>query len=168
MYCSREGICHGHGDNWHRYWPIIYITESYIHFFDVIDLGFPARISVGRVPYGPVNSLLYVSSDRWDRSRQTAPSPPLCYSLTHAHRSIGYRNLNPQSLSESVVRPMYLRVLQCQSTYLLPARTLPVRILLTHTYTQHPPRATTPTLLTITHTQVLWFLPCLVRPTTSS
>jgi hypothetical protein len=47
-----------------------------------------------------------------DSSRQAAPSPSLCYSLTHAHRSIGYRNhnRNPQSLSESTARLMYLRV----------------------------------------------------------
>jgi hypothetical protein len=37
-------------------------------------------------------------------SRQPAPSPSLCYSLTHAHRSIGYHNRNPQPLAESAAR----------------------------------------------------------------
>jgi hypothetical protein len=39
-----------------------------------------------------------------------APALSLCSSLTHAHRSIGYRNRNPQLLAESTVRLMYLRV----------------------------------------------------------
>jgi hypothetical protein len=39
-----------------------------------------------------------------------APALSPCYSLTHAHRSIGYRNRNPQLLGESTVRLMYLRV----------------------------------------------------------
>jgi hypothetical protein len=45
-----------------------------------------------------------------DSSRQPAPSPSLCYSLTHTHRSIGYRNRNPQPLADSSARLMYLRV----------------------------------------------------------
>ncbi len=52
--------------------------------------------------------------DSRDSSHQPAPSPSLCYSLTHTHcdrdRSIGYRNLNPQPLTDSAVRLMYLRV----------------------------------------------------------
>ena len=48
--------------------------------------------------------------DNRDISRQSVPSPSLCYSLTHVHRSIGYRNRNPQSLAESATRLMYLRV----------------------------------------------------------
>jgi hypothetical protein len=36
---------------------------------------------------------------------EPAPSPFLCYSLTHAHRFIGYRNHNPQPLSESTTHP---------------------------------------------------------------
>ena len=47
--------------------------------------------------------------DSRDNSWKTTPSPPLSYSLTHAHRSIGYHNI-PQSLVESVVRLMELRV----------------------------------------------------------
>jgi hypothetical protein len=48
--------------------------------------------------------------DNRNSSRQSAPSPSLAYSLTHVHRSIGYRNRNPQLLSESAVRLMYFRV----------------------------------------------------------
>ena len=40
----------------------------------------------------------------------SVPSPSLSYSLIHSHRSIGYRNRNPQLLAESVERLMYLRV----------------------------------------------------------
>ena len=47
--------------------------------------------------------------DNRDSSRQPAPSPSLCYSLTHAYRSIGYRNRNSQPLAESDVRLMYSR-----------------------------------------------------------
>jgi hypothetical protein len=44
------------------------------------------------------------------------PSPSsLCYLLTHAHRSIGYRNI-PQTLDESVVRLIYLRVYDSRAT----------------------------------------------------
>jgi hypothetical protein len=35
---------------------------------------------------------------------------PYALAFTHAHRSIGYRNRNPQILTESSVRLMYLRV----------------------------------------------------------
>ena len=45
-----------------------------------------------------------------DTSHLTVPSPFLYYSLTHTHRFIGYRNRNPQSLTESSVRLMYVRV----------------------------------------------------------
>jgi hypothetical protein len=48
--------------------------------------------------------------DSRDISHHPTPSPSLSYSLTHPHRSIGYRNRNPQLLTESVVRLMYLRV----------------------------------------------------------
>jgi hypothetical protein len=48
--------------------------------------------------------------DSRDSSRQLAPSPSLYYSLTHAHRSIGYHNLHPHLLTESDERLMYLRV----------------------------------------------------------
>ena len=48
-------------------------------------------ISVGRVSCTPVTSLLCVSNDSRDSSCKTTPSSSQCYSLTHAHRPIGYR-----------------------------------------------------------------------------
>jgi hypothetical protein len=48
--------------------------------------------------------------DSRDSSRQPVPSPSLCYSLTHAHKSIVYRHRNPKPLTESVTRLMRLRV----------------------------------------------------------
>ena len=46
--------------------------------------------------------------DSRDTSRKSTPSPSLCYSLTHTHRTIGYRN-QTQSLTESVTRLMYCK-----------------------------------------------------------
>jgi hypothetical protein len=46
-----------------------------------------------------------------DRTVERAPTFSPRSSLTHAHRSIGYRNHNPQPLVEFVTRLMYLRVL---------------------------------------------------------
>jgi hypothetical protein len=51
--------------------------------------------------------LHYSKSDR-RAARVPALSP--CSSLTHAHRSIGYRNRHPQPLAESAARLMYLSV----------------------------------------------------------
>ena len=61
------------------------------------------------IHYVPVSSLLCVYNDSRDSSRKSTPSPSLCYLLTHAHRSIGYRN-QTQPLAESATRLMYLRV----------------------------------------------------------
>jgi hypothetical protein len=77
-----------------------------------------------------------IYKDSRDTSRQPAPSPFLCYSLTHAHRSVGYRNRNPQPLTESDSRLMYLRVYDSRDTSRQSVCTLPVPILPTHTYTQ--------------------------------
>ncbi len=44
-----------------------------------------------------------------------------CYSLTHAHRSIGYRKRNPQPLSDSTARLMYLRVYDSRDSSHQPA-----------------------------------------------
>jgi hypothetical protein len=62
-----------------------------------------------------ISRLLYLCVyDSRDSSHHPAPSPSLGYSLTHAHRSIGYHNgyhnRNPQTLTESTVRLMHLRV----------------------------------------------------------
>ncbi len=70
--------------------------------------------------------------DSRDSSRQPAPSPSLSYSLTHPHRSIGYRNRNPQLLSESVVRLMYLRVYDSRDSSRQPAPSPSLWYSLTH------------------------------------
>jgi hypothetical protein len=109
--------------------------------------------------------------DNRDNSRQSSPSPSLCYSLTHGHRSIGYRNRNPQLLAESVTRLMYLRVYDNRDSvydnrdnFHQPSPSPSLCYSLTHSHITLP----TPTLITITYTQVLWFLERLTRPTVSS
>ena len=97
--------------------------------------------------------------DSRDSSLQPAPSPSVCYSLTHAHRSIGYRNRNPQPLAESAVRLMYLRVYDSRDSSHQSAPSPSVCYSFTHAHSTLP----TPTLLTITCTQVLWFLERLTR-----
>jgi hypothetical protein len=86
--------------------------------------------------------------------------PSLCYSLTHAHRSIGYRNRNPQPLADSAARLMHLRVYDSRDSSHQPAPSRSLYYSLTHAHRTLP----TPTLLTITCTQVLWFLERLTRP----
>jgi hypothetical protein len=108
--------------------------------------------------------LMYLSvHDNRDNSHQTTPSPSPSYPLTHTYRSIGYRNHNPQPLTESVTRLMHLRVYDCRdrSHQSVPSPSLYYSF--THTHNTLP----TPTLLTITCTQVLWFLERLTRPTVS-
>ena len=100
--------------------------------------------------------------DSRDSSRQPAPSPSLCYSLTHAHRSIGYRNRNPQLLADSSARLLYLRVYDSRVSSHQPAPSPSLCYSLTHAHSTLP----TPTLLTITCTQV-WFPERLTRPTVS-
>jgi hypothetical protein len=92
--------------------------------------------------------------DRRDSSRQTTPSPSLCHYLTHEHRSIGYPNRNPQSLDESTTRLMYLRVYDRRDSSRQPAPSPSLCSSLTHTHITLPK----PMFLTITYTQVLWFL----------
>jgi hypothetical protein len=101
--------------------------------------------------------------DSRDSSRQPSPSPSLCYSLTHAHRSIGYRNHNPQPLSDSAARLMHLRVHDNRDNSHQSAHSPSLCYSLTHAHSTLP----TPTLITITCTQVLWFLERLTRPTVS-
>jgi hypothetical protein len=90
-------------------------------------------------------------------------SPSLCYSLTHAHSSIGYRNRNPQPLTESDARLMYLRVYDNRVSSRQPAPSPSLCFFLTHTHNTLP----TPTLLTITCTQLLCLLERLTWPTVS-
>ena len=101
--------------------------------------------------------------DSRDSSRQPPPSPSVSYSLIHPHRSIGCRNRNPQPLSESTARLMYLRVYDSRDSSHQSAPSPSLCYSLTHAHSTLP----TPTLLTITCTQVLWFLERLTRPTVS-
>jgi len=75
----------------------------------------------------PLPRLIYLRVyDNRAISSKTTPSPSsLWHSLTHPHRSIGYRNI-PQPLVESVARLIYLRVYDNR------ARSQVLR--------QHPPR----------------------------
>ena len=101
--------------------------------------------------------------DSRDSSRQSSPSPSLSYSITHTHRSIGYHNRNPKSLTESVVRLMYLRVYDNRDSSRQSAPSPSLSYLITHVHNTLP----TSTILTITYTQILWFLERLTRPTVS-
>ncbi len=101
--------------------------------------------------------------DNRDISRQSVPSPSLYYSLTHAHRSIGYHDRNRQTLPESVVRLMHLRVYDTRDSSHQSVSFPSLYYSFTHAHNTLP----TPTLLTITCTQVLWFLERLTRPTVS-
>ncbi len=80
-------------------------------------------------------------------------------------KDIGYRNRNPQSLSDSSARLMYLRVYDSRVSSHQPAPSPSLCYLLTHAHITLP----TPTLITITLacTQVLWCLERLTRPTVS-
>jgi hypothetical protein len=109
-----------------------------------------------------LHKLLRVYDSR-DSSRQPAPSPSLSYSLTHAHRSIGYRNRNPQLLADSAARLMYSRVYDNRDSSHQSAPSPSLCSSLTHAHSTLP----TPTLITITCTQVLWFLERLTRPAVS-
>ena len=75
--------------------------------------------------------LHYSKSDR-RVARVPALSP--CSSLTHAHRSIGYRNRNPQPLAESAARLMYLRVYDSRDTSRKPAPSPSLCYSLTHAH----------------------------------
>jgi hypothetical protein len=90
--------------------------------------------------------------------------PSLFYSLTHAHRSIGYRNPNPQPMSDSSARLMYLRVYDSRVSSHQSTPSPSLCYLITHAHSTLP----TSTLITITYTQVLYFLERLTRPTVSS
>ena len=83
-----------------------------------------------------------------DNSIQSPPSPYICYSFTHTHRSIGYRNHNPQSLGESTVRLMYLLVYDIRASS---------RLMYLRVYDNRDS--------SYKSKKVLWFLVSLVRPT---
>jgi hypothetical protein len=101
--------------------------------------------------------------DNRENSRQPTPSPSLYYSLTHTHRSIGYRNRNPQPLADSSARLMYLRIYDSRVSSHQAAHSVSLCYSFTDAHRTFP----TPTLITISCTQVLWCLERLTRPTVS-
>jgi hypothetical protein len=98
-----------------------------------------------------------------DTSRLPAPSPSLYYSITHSHRSIGYRNHNPQPLTDSATSLMHLRVYDSRDNSHQSSPSPSIYYSLTHVHSTLP----TSTVLTITCTQVLWFLERVTGPTIS-
>jgi hypothetical protein len=135
-----------------------YTTRSHMHTGPLVIATATPSLS------DSVTRLLYLRVyDSRDRSRQPAPIPSLCYSLTHAHRFIGYHNRNPQPLSDSVTRLMNLRVYDNRDNSHQSATIPSLCYSLTNAHSTLP----TPTLITITCTQVLWFLEGLTRPTVS-
>ena len=74
-----------------------------------------------------------VSPTESPESRKSTPSPSLYYSLTHAHRSAGYRN-QTQPLTESTTRLIYLRVYDIWDIYRNPHPPHPYPYSLTHTH----------------------------------
>jgi hypothetical protein len=89
--------------------PRPYANRSHMHTGPLVIATATPSFSVAESATRLMYHSLRVYDSR-DSSRQPAPSPSLCYSFTHAHRSIGYRNRNPQLLAESAARLMYLRV----------------------------------------------------------
>jgi hypothetical protein len=111
-------------------------------FLAQLTWGF-LRISVGRVPCAPA------CASNASRSKGN-DTPSLCYSLTHAHRSIGYRNI-PQPLADSAARLMYLRVYDSRASFSKPApspSSLYYSLTLAHSI--HPPTPPTPTATRLT------------------
>ncbi len=84
--------------------------------------------------------------------------PPLspCSSLTHAHRSIGYHNRNPQSLAESVTRLMYLRVYDNRDRSNQSAPSPSLCYSLTHTHRSIGHRNRNPQLLAESVTRLMY------------
>ncbi len=69
-----------------------------------------------------------------DRRVARAPALSPCSSLTHAYRSIGYRNRNPKPLADSAARLMYPRVYDSRDTSRQPAPSPSLGYSLTHAY----------------------------------
>ncbi len=88
--------------------------------------------------YSRVYDSVSVVYDSRDSSWKPVSSPSVWYSLTHPHRSIGYRNRNPQPLTESVVRLIYLRVYDNRDTSSKPGPSLSVCSSLKHAHITLP------------------------------
>ncbi len=91
----------------------------------------PLAVSAARLMYLRVH-------DSRDSSRQPAPSPSPFYPFTHTHRSIGYHNLNPQSLTVSTERLIHLRVYDSRDSSRHPAPSPSLYYSLTHAHNTLP------------------------------
>jgi hypothetical protein len=88
-----------------------------------------------------------------------APVLSPCSSLTHAHRSIGYHNRNPQPLTESATRLMYLRVYDNRDISSHPAPSPSLCSSLTHAhrsigYLNHNPQPLTESTVRLLYLRV--------------
>ena len=83
--------------------------------------------------------------------------------FSHLRGQGGYHNRNPHPLADSAARLMHLRVYDNRDSSHQSAPSPSLCYSLTHAHSTLP----TPTLLTITCTQVLWFLERLTRSTVS-
>ena len=112
----------------------------------IVDLTFVfLRVIFRGSPFLPSSHVLTKDEDSADSARplhysksdrRVARVPALspCSSLTHAHRSIGYRNRNPQPLAESAARLMHLRVYDSRDSSRQPAPSPSVCYSLTHAH----------------------------------
>ena len=90
-----------------------------------------------------------------------AHTPRSRYALSHAHKFMGFFR-NPTDLWAVSTTPTTYSVSDSKVSF-TPAPTPRSHCSLLPTYNIHTPTLPTPTLLTFTCTQVLWFLPCLTR-----
>ncbi len=102
--------------------------------------------------------------DSRDRVSETAHSPSPLSSLTYVHRFIGYRNPTNKHFMTTSARLMYLSMYEKRDSVSehTPSPS-PWRSSLTYVHNIHTPTLPTSTLLTITCTQVLWFIASLTR-----
>jgi hypothetical protein len=106
-------------------------------FLRVIFRGSPAAFRSSHVltkDADSADSARPLHYSKSDSSLARAPALSPCYSLTHAHRSIGYRNRNPQPLTDSAVRLMYLRVYDSRDSSRQPAPSPSLCYSLTHAH----------------------------------
>ncbi len=82
----------------------------------------------------PADSARPLHYSKSDRRVARTPALSTCSSLTHAHRSIGYRNRNPKPLADSAARLMYVRVYDSRDSSPLSAPSPSLCYSLTHAH----------------------------------
>jgi hypothetical protein len=113
---------------------LFYNIQNFPDFLFFYDRAFV----VNRRPVFPIGEATGTGPDRCSEQPPGPDRPFSKFSCSlHAHRSIGYRNLKPKSLTDSVTRLMYLRVYDNRDT--------------SH---QHVPSSSL--YYSLTHTQVHW------------